>query len=121
MNQYSVRDLLKRHPGVLVSVGYVVISLIGMLFSQALFSEFGVNYFNYAEVSDFLLAALREPMTFALAAGAIVVTLLIFLMTHLENRWLTRRAPESRMGKLYQRTSSWAYNNWGVTLFVFVL
>lgn len=121
MKQQSLLAFLRRHPGVIVSVGYVAVSLIGMLFSQALFSRFGINYFNYAEVSDFLLAALREPMTFALAGGAVVVTLLIFGITKLEQQWIARRSPKSRVGKFYQSVSNWAYNNVGVIIASFLL
>lgn len=121
MKGQLIPDILRQHPGVLVTVIYGGVSLIGMLFSHSLFSHFGVNFFNYAEVSDFLLAALREPMTFVLAGGAVLVTLLIHLISHFEQRWFAKHPPQSRIARAYQRSSSWAYSNVYVVLAVFVL
>ena len=66
--------VLQQHPALLISALYVVASTIGMLFSWDYLRRFGINVFDYAQIGDFLLASLKEPMTWALVAvaGALV-------------------------------------------------
>ena len=72
-------SFFREHPAVLVSALYVAASVVGMFYSWAYLRRFGINVFNYAQISDFLLASLREPFTWVL------VILAIFLV-HLDNR-----------------------------------
>lgn len=88
---------LADNPGVLLSLGYLVVSLLGLAFSWALLREFGLNVFSFADVTDFLMAAFREPMTFVLAASALGVGVLMHLLAGWEIRWLERRKPGSRI------------------------
>lgn len=67
------------HPAMLLTLCYLVVSLIGIAFSWSFFARFGVDFFEYAEIGDFLLAAFREPVTFILALGAVLVGLAVFL------------------------------------------
>ena len=68
-------DLLRKHPALLISALYVVASTIGMMFSWDYLRRFGINVFNYAQIGDFLLASLKEPMTWGLVilAGILVM------------------------------------------------
>lgn len=75
MNQ-AIKNLLKQHPALLVSAMYVAASVIGMFYSWAYLRHFGINIFNYAQISDFLLASLKEPVTWVLVILAIVLVLL---------------------------------------------
>ena len=65
--------LLREHPGLLVTIGYLTLSLVGMMFSSSLFKRFGVDFFDYAELADFLMAGVREPRSLLVAAGGFVV------------------------------------------------
>ena len=47
-----------------------------MFYSWAFLSRFGINVFNYAQVSDFLLASLKEPSTWALVFLAVALVLI---------------------------------------------
>lgn len=44
-----------------------------MFYSWALLRRFGINVFNYAQISDFLLASLKEPFTWALVVAAVLL------------------------------------------------
>ncbi|MDH3908826.1 MAG: hypothetical protein OEU83_07330, partial [Gammaproteobacteria bacterium] len=59
-------SFFREHPAVLVSALYVAASVVGMFYSWAYLRRFGINVFNYAQISDFLLASLREPFTWVL-------------------------------------------------------
>ena len=54
------------------SILYLIASLIGLLYSWAFLNAFGINVFRYADISDFLLASLKEPMTWLLAFAALL-------------------------------------------------
>jgi len=84
-----LHPILREHPALLVSAFYVAASTIGMFYSWAYLSRFGVNVFNYAQISDFLLASLKEPSTWALVflAAALV------LVDNESSRRLEKRGP----------------------------
>lgn len=67
--------MMIEHPAFLLSGLYFVASLIGLVYSWAFLRAFGVNVLRYAEVSDFLLASLKEPFTWILAILIVVSVL----------------------------------------------
>ena len=67
------RQALAGHPALFVSGIYFVASLIGLVYSWAFLRAFGINVFRYAEISDFLLASLKEPFTWFLAILAVIL------------------------------------------------
>jgi hypothetical protein len=67
------RRALAEHPALLVSALYFVASLIGLVYSWAFLRGFGINVFQYADISDFLLASLKEPFTWILAIFAVAL------------------------------------------------
>ena len=68
-----LRSVLREHPALLVSALYVAASVIGMFYSWAFLRRFGINVFNYAQISDFLIASLKEPFTWALVLAAVLL------------------------------------------------
>ena len=81
--------VFREHPALLVSAFYVAASFVGMFYAWAFLRHFGVNVFNYAQLSDFLLASLKEPFTWllvGLAVGAI-------LLDNAASRRVQRRGP----------------------------
>ena len=69
----SLKDLLRAHPALIVSALYVASSIIGMFYSWAYLRNFGINVFLYSQLSDFLLASLKEPFTWALVVFAVLL------------------------------------------------
>ncbi|NIL94765.1 MAG: hypothetical protein GTO71_10090 [Woeseiaceae bacterium] len=69
----SITNLLRTHPALIVSAFYLASSVIGMFYSWAYLRHFGINVFNYSQISDFLLASLKEPVTWVLAVVAVLL------------------------------------------------
>ena len=89
-----LRWLIREQPALLISLFYLFASGIGMYFSWRYLRHFGIDFFDYAQVSDFLLASLKEPITWMLVAGLVVAMLLDNWMSRNWGRkprgWLTR-------------------------------
>ena len=68
-------DYLREHPAMLVSSVYIAASIVGLMFAWAFLMPFGINFFNYAQISDFLLASLKEPLTWVYVALAMLMVL----------------------------------------------
>lgn len=82
--QFWIVGLFRRHPALLVSAFYVVASFVGMLFAWDYLRHFGINVFHYAQVSDFLMASLKEPITWAI----VLLSLLLMLSDNaMSRRW----------------------------------
>jgi hypothetical protein len=60
---------MAEHTGAWITAGYVVLSLLGLLHQAMVLRRFGVNFVEYAQLADFLLAAIRDP--FVVLASAI--------------------------------------------------
>ncbi|MDJ0813897.1 MAG: hypothetical protein QNJ23_09210 [Woeseiaceae bacterium] len=69
----EIKKVLKEHPALVVSGFYVAASAVGMFYSWAFLSQFGINVFNYAHISDFLVASLKEPYTWGLVFLAVTL------------------------------------------------
>ena len=105
--------VFREHPALLVSALYVAASAIGMFYSWADLRRFGINVFNYAQISDFLLASLKEPFTWALVGLAVVMVLV-------DNR-SSRRVERKKPGRLWAWYGSPRYrfvNNFAAVLMV---
>ena len=94
-NHYWLVRLLNEHPALIASALYVFASVIGMFYSWAYLREFGINVFNYAQIGDFLLASLKEPMTWALVVVAVLLVL--------GDNWMSRRVQR----KVRRRWTAW--------------
>ena len=78
--------LLRQHPALLVSALYVTASVIGMLFSWDYLRLFGINVFNYAQIGDFLLASLKEPITWVI----VIISVLLIMGDNAMSRRVER-------------------------------
>ena len=67
---------LRQNPALLFSFIYMVASTIGMFYSWNFLRRFGIDVFDYAQLSDFLLASLKEPYTWLLAISVVVAVAL---------------------------------------------
>ena len=88
--QHWLVSLFRRHPALLISVFYVVASFVGMLFAWDYLRHFGINVFHFSQVSDFLMASLKEPITWA------IVLLSVLLMQSdnaMSRRWQKGERP----------------------------
>ncbi len=106
--------LVREHPGLLLTAGYLVLTVVGLSYQLCLFHNFQINILEYVETSDFLLGALRTPLVIALA----LLPLPMFWYSVRFNEWLHRRFPRygswdrSMQGKVY-KTASGRIAVWG--------
>lgn len=76
-----VRDallkLLRKDPALSFTFGYLFLTTVGIAYECWFFHYFGVNVLEYADFSDFLLAAVREPVVILLSvvSAAVILTL----------------------------------------------
>lgn len=81
--------LVREHPGLLLTAGYLVLTFTGLSYELWFFRYFRINILEYVETSDFLLAALRTPLVIVLALAPLLLVWLFLRLT----RWLHRRFP----------------------------
>ena len=118
----SARDLTREHPGIAATGAYVAASAIGMVSSSMFYSRFGVNVFHYAQLSDFVVVAVRNPWaTVAILLAIPAVWLVLVLDDALDRRiawykyiygpaWLREfsRSPAAML--LYFAAYAWAFS-----------
>ena len=84
-----VTAIFREHPALLVSTFYLAASFIGMFYSWAYLRRFGINVFNYSQISDFLLVSLKEPFTW----GLVILAVILVLIDNASSRRIERRTP----------------------------
>lgn len=82
--------VLAEHPALLVSMVYVLASAVGMLFSWTYLWHFGINFFDYAQIGDFLLASLKEPYTWLVV---FLVAIGLWFDNRSSRRWSRQERP----------------------------
>lgn len=89
-NRSILRLLTAEHTGAWVTAGYVVLSLLGLLHEVMVLRRFGINFVEYAQLADFLLAAIRDPFVVlaSVIPGAVVYYFYVWL-----GRWTSSRNP----------------------------
>jgi uncharacterized membrane protein len=111
----SARALLSAHPALIVSAFYIAASVIGMFYSWAFLREFDINVFNYTQISDFLMASLKEPFTW------VIVTLSVFAVA--TDNMMSRRfgsKPRSRWIAWYGTSAYRSCNDFVAVIMVFI-
>jgi hypothetical protein len=82
----KIKGYLLDNPTLALTLLYLYVTAVGMLYSAVLYGRFGINIFDYSEIADFLLAAFKSPI--ALVAAGIQVALL-YMMTYIVMWWRT--------------------------------
>ncbi|MET4679272.1 hypothetical protein [Stenotrophomonas rhizophila] len=93
--------LLRQEPALMVSAGYVFLSVLGLWSSYFFYFKFRLSILDYLQVSDFLVAGLRDPAyVLILLLGALLAVLLGWPET------LRRRNP-AKVARLRARHWGW--------------
>ena len=98
--------IFREHPALLVSAFYVAASVVGMFYSWAYLRHFGINVFNFAQVSDFLIASLKEPFTWAI----VVIAVALVLVDNTSSRRLEKKGTGKWLGWYASRRYRFANN-----------
>lgn len=70
-----------------ITLGYLTIVVIGMMFDYKYYSHFAINIFEYADILDFLLAPVKNLELILFAAGSLIAVLIFF---RLDRLWQTK-------------------------------
>lgn len=107
----EVRDsiltrLLVRHAGLIVTLGYAFLAVVGMVFNFFYFAAFGINVLEYSEPSDFIVAAVQSPVVILLCILPAFVIWLVVLLRRGARRRFARydayaRRHETKYGRRY--------------------
>ena len=109
-----------QHPAMLLTLFYLLVSFLGLSFSWAFYAQFGIDYFDYAEIGDFILAAFREPVTFLLALSSLAIGIVLLVFQWLVNNFYDRFRERSRFIAALSRFDN-GLNRWGVLPTIIVL
>jgi len=71
-----INSFFLEHPTMLFTFCYFIITVIGVLYSYFFYSEFEINIIKFADLSDFLLASILEPLSIIIFLCVSVLLLL---------------------------------------------
>lgn len=98
----ALRGLRERfraeHVGLLLTLVYLFLAGVGMLHEALVFYAFRVNIIAFAEPSDFILAAFRDPLVVAVNLSALPLVWAYF-------SWARRRSQRAATGPRWLRGS----------------
>lgn len=86
-NKFEI--IIKEFQGVL-SFGYAMLIILGMLFESIYYGQFGINIFQYSGILDFLLVPFRRPTVLIILLGLSLFWYLYFIKFY---AFLNRRLP----------------------------
>ncbi len=69
----AVKSFARENPTMILTLCYVLITVIGTGYSFFFYREFDINIIKFADLSDFLLAAILEPRSLGLFAFIVVL------------------------------------------------
>ncbi|RXG20687.1 hypothetical protein [Leeuwenhoekiella aequorea] len=84
-------ELVFKEIQTVITIFYILIVGIGMLFTYQKYSEFGINIFDYADVFDFLVAPFSD---FKIILFSTITLLLVFLFFKLDSLY-KRKFPKN--------------------------
>jgi hypothetical protein len=94
--------------GLMLTLGYLFLTGLGMFHRALVFLMFRINVFDYAEPSDFLLAALRDPLIILVCIAPIPLLALYFrgaawLQGRSTSKWLSGTEKQKELARRYRR------------------
>ncbi len=107
MKERFIKDIYKfilKEIQAVVTISYILIVGIGMLFTYQKYSKFKINIFDYADVFDFLIAPFSD---FKILLFSILTIILVFVLLKLD-AFFQRKFPEN-----YSKINfGWDKRNW---------
>jgi hypothetical protein len=70
---FSAADFFLKHPAMLGTFMYLVITSMGMVYAACLYRNFGINILDFAELNDFILAAFKDVVAFVMSIVTITL------------------------------------------------
>jgi hypothetical protein len=100
-----LRVYTKEHPTLLLSICYFIVTIIGVVYSYFFYAEFGIEILKYADLSDFLLASILEPLSIIV----FLFWLLFYLLSFKLDYWARNRF--NRYGKFVEKIMKPKYSD----------
>jgi hypothetical protein len=91
-----VPNWLRENPGLLLSVVYLLLSAVGLLYQFLFFRRFKLNVLEFSDAADFLMVVVREPLTVAMASLGLVFYWVYMWSSLQAAGWFFRRWPRWR-------------------------
>lgn len=77
----AVTTLARDHPALFITIIYSYLSLVGFAYGSALLAQFGVDFVDYSELSDYAYIAIKFPYTFNyILVAAVMMATMLFIM-----------------------------------------
>ncbi|XOV81044.1 MAG: hypothetical protein ACFHVJ_08850 [Aestuariibacter sp.] len=96
----AIWDYFSHNPGMMLSVGYVLLTLCGIFYSMAFFGQFGIDILKLADVADLLIVGISEPAAMLMFSGGLIVAwgyeLLFKYSYRIQQRWLAKPKSKKR-------------------------
>jgi len=77
-----LKRLFDEHPTLIVTLCYLLITLIGVLYSFFFYRQFGINIIKFSDLSDFLLISILEPRSILIFVGVCLVSGLLMAVDY---------------------------------------
>ncbi len=74
----SIKAFAREHPTMILTLCYAIITAIGTGYSYFFYREFDINIIKFADLSDFLLAAILEPLSLVLFTFLVIFNLFVY-------------------------------------------
>ena len=74
----KIKTFFSKHPTMLLTLCYFIITAIGISYSYLFYKEFGINILKFADLSDFLLASILEPMSIIVFVVLVIGSSLLY-------------------------------------------
>ncbi len=98
---------IKKDINLSLSLSYIILVSIGMIFDVMYYKEFGVNIIEFSDINDFLLAPFRDPAILIFVIG----TLVFMFVTLFFDDWLEDNYPKIYKG-MYAGFNQESYDKW---------
>lgn len=100
----DVYELIIKEIQTLLSISYILMVGVGMLFNYKKYAEFSINIFQYADVFDFLIAPFEDYTIFIFSLISVIVPILLYM---LDSFWRRKYPKNYRILNFGLNKKSW--------------
>jgi len=83
-----------KHPGLAVFIVYATIAIAGFIHVITFYSYFNLDVITYLEISDILVAGIKDPMVMLMVLGSFFAIFVMWLFTYIVaplNAWIGKK------------------------------
>jgi len=102
-----------------ITLGYLTVVIIGMMFDFDYYKRFGINIFEYADVLDFLLAPVKNVQLMLFAFATFIVVWIFFLLDNLWQRKWPNAHKRFNFGMTKEFSMKYRPYMFGITLILY--